>query len=162
MGQILCAAGLIAAEPYRQNPLDFEHNQGPRWWLNVHSRYFRFRFKPKQRPLPHITNDKFPNVSVGLRMLFYFLVPMLSWNSSCGMVPTCISHICREGLMTSVECSHDRHHGNRMGPGRYCRTGPSGSHFQMTEKAVRIYPTGVTVRTEFVNSISNSGSSDIA
>lgn len=74
MEHILCSAGPTAAHPYRQNPLDFVDTQGPRWWLNVHSKYFPFRVEPKQRPLPRITNDRFPTVSFGLEALLYFLV----------------------------------------------------------------------------------------
>lgn len=74
MKHILCSAGSIAAHPYRQNPLDFVDNQGPSWWLNVHSKYFPFRVEPEQRPLPRITNDRFPNVGIGLEAVFYFLV----------------------------------------------------------------------------------------
>lgn len=74
MEHILCAAGPLAAEPYKQNPLDFVDNLGPCWWLNIHSKYFPFRVEPKERPLPRITNDRFPNVGLGLEGLFYFLV----------------------------------------------------------------------------------------
>ncbi len=51
--------------------LDFVDNQGPTWWLKVPSRDFAFRLESKQRPLPCIRNDKFPNVSVELDLLFY-------------------------------------------------------------------------------------------
>lgn len=96
MKHILSSAGPIAEQPYQQNPLDFVDNQGPSWWLNVHSKYFPFRVEPKQRPLPRITNDRFPNVGLGLETLFYFLV-------SHGFVGIHLAGWCLHAFPTTVE-----------------------------------------------------------
>ena len=73
MNEILVRAGPVAAEPYKQNPLDFVDNQAPCWWINV-QKYLGFRVDPRQRPLPRFTNDKFPMVGIGLETICYFVV----------------------------------------------------------------------------------------
>lgn len=73
IGEILVRAGPAAAEPYKQNPLDFVDNQAPCRWINV-QKYLFFRVDPRVRPLPRFTNDKFLNVGLGFETLYYFAV----------------------------------------------------------------------------------------
>ncbi|MCJ1378129.1 hypothetical protein MMC17_001225 [Xylographa soralifera] len=70
---VLVQAGPVAAEPYKQNPLDLVDNQAPCWWINA-QKYLGFRVEPRERPLPRFTNDKFPNVGLGFETLFYFVI----------------------------------------------------------------------------------------
>lgn len=86
--EILVQAGEAARKPYRQTPLDFVDNQGPSWLIDVQP-HLGFRTWARQRPLPRLTNDRFPVVGAGPNAVLLFFVNMLyagihliAWNFS--------------------------------------------------------------------------------
>ena len=109
ISSILIRAGPIAAEPYKHNPFDFIDNQAPCWWINV-QKYLGFRIEPRERPLPRLTNDKFPNVGLGFETFFYFVVAhsftgihLAGWNLEA--FPTNIERtLWRAASLTMVGC----------------------------------------------------------
>ncbi|KAI4140097.1 MAG: hypothetical protein L6R39_005953, partial [Caloplaca ligustica] len=78
--EILLAAGDDANEPYKWTPLDFVDDPSPSWLTEVQP-HLRFRAGPKTRPLPRLTNDRFPVIGAGPDAVFLFLFTM----AYCGL-----------------------------------------------------------------------------
>lgn len=84
--QILVQAGDIAKHPYRQTPLDFIDDQSPSWLTEVQP-HLRFRRGPPERPLPRLTNDRFPVIGASVDAILFFFFSMtycslhfIGWN----------------------------------------------------------------------------------
>ncbi|KAL8834439.1 MAG: hypothetical protein Q9170_003735 [Blastenia crenularia] len=75
IAQILVDAGSAASQPYRQTPLDFIDDQSPSWLTEVQP-HLQFRTGPRMRPLPRLTNDRFPVIGAGPDAVFLFLFTM--------------------------------------------------------------------------------------
>lgn len=73
---ILCQAGDKAAKPYRQTPLDFIDDQSPSWLTEVQP-HLGFRRGPPERPLPRLTNDRFPVIGVSIDAILLFVYSMI-------------------------------------------------------------------------------------
>ncbi|KAL8662253.1 MAG: hypothetical protein Q9202_004858 [Teloschistes flavicans] len=78
--EILLEAGSAASEPYKQTPLDFIDNQSPSWLTEVQP-HLQFRTGPRMRPLPRLTNDRFPVIGAGPDAVALFLFTM----AYCGL-----------------------------------------------------------------------------
>ncbi len=76
IAQILLEAGSAAREPYQHTPLDFVEKPLPPSWLTEVQPHLRFRTGPKMRPLPRLTNDRFPVIGAGPDAVFLFLFTM--------------------------------------------------------------------------------------
>ncbi|KAL8898461.1 MAG: hypothetical protein Q9192_002079 [Flavoplaca navasiana] len=80
IAEILIEAGPAASQPFKQTPLDFIDNQSPSWLTEVQP-HLRFRTGPTMRPLPRLTNDRFPVIGAGPDAVFLFLFTM----AFCGL-----------------------------------------------------------------------------
>ncbi|KAI4263851.1 MAG: hypothetical protein L6R42_001013 [Xanthoria sp. 1 TBL-2021] len=80
IAEILIEAGPAASQPFKQTPLDFIDNQSPSWLTEVQP-HLRFRTGPRTRPLPRLTNDRFPVIGAGPDAVFLFLFTM----AYCGL-----------------------------------------------------------------------------
>ena len=109
IARILLEAGDAASERWWQTPLDFIDNQSPSWLTEVQP-HLRFRRGPRIRPLPRLTNDRFPVIGAGPDAVFLFLFTMaycglhfVAWNFS---FPTQIEcHLWRAASITIGACA---------------------------------------------------------
>lgn len=80
IAQILIEAGSAANKPFKWTPLDFVDDPSPSWLTEVQP-HLRFQTGPKMRPLPRLTNDRFPVIGAGPDAVFLFLFTM----AYCGL-----------------------------------------------------------------------------
>lgn len=84
---ILRRAGLAAAVPYKQTPLDFVDDLRPSWSLTVMP-HLGFRPGPKERPFQRLPNDRLPalplqmQIALCLLTLVYASAHLIGWNFS--------------------------------------------------------------------------------
>jgi hypothetical protein len=85
IAEVLQEAGPIAANPYRQTPLDFVDDLTPSWALNIQP-FMKMPVGPFERPLPRIGDSRLPwltwteNSCLCLGTLIYASVHMTGWN----------------------------------------------------------------------------------
>ena len=76
IADILILAGAAASKPYRGNPLDFIDDGSPSWLTDVQP-HLRFQRGPRERPLPRLTNDRFPVIGASLDAIILFICSMI-------------------------------------------------------------------------------------
>lgn len=74
--EILDNAEAVAGKPYTLTPLDFIDNHSPSWLTEVQPK-LHFRRGPRERPLPRITNDRFPVIGASLDAIILFIFNMV-------------------------------------------------------------------------------------
>jgi hypothetical protein len=85
--QILCEAGHIASKPYVHTPLHFVTKQSPTSSYDVMA-FFNLRCDARERPLRRFPNDRFPDISTGVKFclfcttLAYAALHLIGWNFS--------------------------------------------------------------------------------
>ena len=83
--RILIDAGPLAAKTYKQTPLDFVKDLCPSWSLNVQA-FMGRRGSPRERPIPRLGNDRFPNLAGWQETILcaatvsYASIHLLDWN----------------------------------------------------------------------------------
>lgn len=85
--EILLEGGGVAANPFKQVPLDFFDNLGPSWSVHVMSR-FGIHTGPRRRPLRRLGNCRIPKLDRRTTVILFILthiygsLHMVGWNFS--------------------------------------------------------------------------------